>query len=110
MIWRTASGASAGAAASLRGSLDLPRPRPLPLLVRDAEPAGELPPQVDDPREAVDRASAEPDVALVGDRGMDARGDAERRQVRQAAHRGGSLEAVAAELRVAVGELEQVRP
>src|SRR5947207_1273661 len=58
---------------------------------------------------ASDRSAAQADVALVGDGRSAPPGDAQRRQVGQAAHRGGGLEAGAAELGVAVGQLEQVR-
>ena len=74
------------------------------------EPARELPPKVDHARAPVDRTATEAEVTLIADRRMTAPGDAEGRQVRQAAHRRRGLECVSAELGVAIGVLGQVHP
>ena len=84
-------------------------PGPHPVLVRDAQRAGELPPQIDDPRVPVDRPAAQPDVPLVGDHRVRAPADPQRRAVRKAAERVGGLKRRAAELGEAVRAREQVR-
>ena len=93
-----------------RRTLDPHRPGPHPVLVRDARAPRELPPQVDHPRQPVDRAAAESEVALVGDRRVTAPGDPQRRSCTAARpSRWRSAKRGAAELGVAVGVSEQVR-
>ncbi len=104
------SGGRADQVARTRGrrTADPHRTRPQPTLVGDSEPAGELPPEVNDPRQPRHRASPQPEIPFVGERRARPPGDSQRGHVSESAHRRGGLPGQAAELRIGVRMGDQV--